>query len=158
MTLTLEVHMNRIRSNRLFLAGLATFLAFVALELLWEGLIGTILLSDALDTFLSYPLVSKWTLRHQMINIAIALGNCYMMIWLYASLRPMFGVGPRTALITSAFCLIFVFAFELNYANLGFFPIRLALLESVNLLVELPLALAAGAHVYESGRWVTTES
>jgi hypothetical protein len=150
--------MNRIRSNRLFIAGLVTFLAFVALELLWEGLIGTIFLGDILDTSLSYPLVSKWTLRHQVINLAIALGNCYMMIWLYASLRPMFGVGTRTALIASAFTFIIVFAFELNYANLGFFPFCLALLEAVNLMIELPLALTAGAHAYESGHWVNTEA
>jgi hypothetical protein len=150
--------MNRIRPKRLFLAGLSTFLAFVAIELLWEGLIGTLLLGDALEAWMSYPGVSKWTIEHQAVNLAIALGNCFMMIWLYASLRPMFGVGVRTALIASAFGFTFVLAFELNYANLGFFPFRLALIEAVSLIIELPLALTAGAQVYESGRWATTEA
>jgi hypothetical protein len=150
--------MNRIRLNRLLIAGLATFLAFVAIELLLEGVIGTIILGDTLDSLMSYPGLSKWTLRHQAVNLAIALGNCFMMIWLYASLRPMFGVGPRTALITSAFVFVFVFSFELNYANLGFFPFHLALFDALSLIIELPLALIAGAHVYESGRWVTSAS
>jgi hypothetical protein len=147
--------MNRIRPNRLFLAGLSTFLAFVVLELLWEGLIGTLILGDALEVWMSYPGVSKWTLQHQAVNLVIALGNCLMMIWLYASLRPMFGVGAPTALIASAFVFVFVLAFELNYANLGFFPFRLALLEAFSLIIELPLALIVGAQVYESGRWET---
>jgi hypothetical protein len=139
--------MNRIRVNRLLIAGLATFLAFIAVELLWEGLIGTI----------SYPRASQWTVRHQVANLTIAVGNCFMMIWLYASLRPMFGVGPRTALIASTFVFVFVFAFELNYTNLGFYPIRLALFDALSLIIELPLALVVGARVYESGRWVTNE-
>lgn len=145
--------MNRIRLNRLLLAGLSTFLAFVAIELLWESLISALLPGDVLEAWTSFPRVSRWTLRHQAINLAIALGNCFMMIWLYASLRPMFGVGARTALIASAFVFVFVMAFELNYVNLGFFTFRLVLIEAVSLLVELPLALAAGAQVYESGRW-----
>lgn len=147
--------MNRIRPNRLFLAGLSTFLAFVVLELLWEGLIGALILGDTLEVWMSYPGVSKWTLQHQAVNLVIALGNCLMMIWLYASLRPMFGVGAPTALIASAFVFVFVLAFELNYANLGFFPFRLALIEAFSLIIELPLALIVGAQVYESGRWET---
>lgn len=145
--------MNRIRLNRLLIAGLATFLTFIGIELLWEGLIGSLLVGDALGPHVGYPSVSAWTLRHQAVNLGIALGNCFMMIWLYASLRPMFGVGPRTALISSAFVFVFVFAFELNYANLGFFPFSLALFDALSLLIELPLAMIAGAQVYESGRW-----
>jgi hypothetical protein len=149
--------MNRIRLNRLFIAGLVTLLAFIVIELVWEGLIGRLLLSEPLEALASYPEISTWTLRHHAINILIALGNCLMLIWLYASLRPMFGVGTRAALIASAFMFVFVFAFELNYTNLGVLPLRLAILDAVNLIVELPLALIAGAHVYESGRWSLSE-
>ena len=148
--------MNRIRLNRLVIAGLTTFLTFVVIELLWERGIGTILLGDTLDVLTRYPAPSTWTLQNEAANLTIALGNCFMMIWLYASLRPMFGVGFRTALITSAFVFVFVFAFELNYANLGFYPFHLALFDALSLLVELPLALLTGAQVYESGRWATT--
>ena len=150
--------MNRIRLNRLFVAGLATLLTFIAIELVWEGLIGTLILGEQINLVRSYPDISQWTLRNQAVNLGIALANCFMLIWLYASLRPMFGVGPRTALIASTFMLVFVFAFEINYTNLGFFPLRLALLDAVNLIIELPLALIAGAQVYESGRWVTSEA
>jgi hypothetical protein len=65
----------------------------------------------------------------------------------------MFGVGPRTALIAGAFVFAFVFAFELNHVNLGFIPYRLALVDAIDLVIELPLSLIVGAQVYESGRW-----
>ena len=148
--------MNRIQLNRLFIAGLVTLLVFIGIELVWESLIGGLLFRKPLEALQSYPAPSQWTLRHQAINLGIALANCFMLIWLYASLRPMFGVGPRTALIASAFMFVFVFAFELNYTNLGFIPLQLALLDAMNLIIELPLALIAGAHVYESGRWASS--
>lgn len=150
--------MNRIRINRLVFAGLTTFLAAIALELIWEGVIGAVIMRDSMALLRGYPDLSHWTLRNQVVNIGIALGNCFMLIWLYASLRPMFGVGPRTALIASAFMFIFIFAFGLNYANLSIFPLRLVLLDAVNLIIELPLALIAGAQVYESGRWASSRA
>ena len=148
--------MNRIRLNRLVIAGLATLLVFIAIELLWEGLIGTLIFRNSLGALRSYPNLSHWTLPNQAANLAIALGNCLMLIWLYASLRPMFGVGPRTALIASAFMFAFIFAFGLNLSNLGIIPLRITLLDAVNQIVELPLALIAGAQVYESGRWASS--
>jgi hypothetical protein len=61
----------------------------------------------------------------------------------------MFGVGSKTALITSLYWLVFVTAFSINMANLGFYPWRIALVESFYLIIELPLAMLAGAYVYE---------
>jgi hypothetical protein len=147
--------MNRIRTSRLLLAGLATLLAFFMIELLWEGL-SVVLFGDQLATLRISGGIPHWSLREQILNLAIALFNCFMMIWLYASLRPMFGVGPRTALIASAFVFAFVFAFDINYANLGFIPYRLGLIYAVDLIIELPLSLIVGAQVYESGRWATS--
>jgi hypothetical protein len=148
--------MNRIRPTRLFLAGLVTLLAFILIELIWEGLIGTVLLGDTLASLRGLYEVPHWSLRNQVFNLAIALVNCFMMIWLYASLRPMFGVGSRTALISSAFVFAFVFAFELNYANMNFIPVQMVVIDAISLLIELPLALIIGAQVYESGRWSTS--
>jgi hypothetical protein len=61
----------------------------------------------------------------------------------------MFGVGTRTALITSAFGIIFVFSMTVNGINLGLFPARIGLVEWFYELIEFPLAMIAGALVYE---------
>jgi len=150
--------MNRIRTPRLVLAGLVTLLAFIVIELIWEAGIGPLLFGDISAVVRGLPMKSGWSLRNEALNLTIALVNCFMLIWLYASLRPMFGVGTRTALIASSFVLAFVFAFELNYANLGYFGLDLVLLDALNLIVELPLALIIGAQIYESGRWAIPEA
>ena len=73
------------------------------------------------------------------------------MIWLYASLRPMYGVGVKTALITSAFAVIVTFSLFVNWSNLGILPVRPALIEAVFETIEFPLAMLVGAAVYEGG-------
>jgi hypothetical protein len=84
-----------------------------------------------------------------VLNLFISLFTTCMLIWLYAALRPMFGVGTKTALITSAFALTFMTAFGINFTNLGLYPLRIALLELGYQLIELPLAVLIGAQVYE---------
>ena len=84
-------------------------------------------------------------------DISIALLNTTMMIWLYAALRPMFGVGVKTALITSLFVFVFVTAYIVNMANIFYYPWHIAFLEAFYLLAELPLSLIAGAYIYEGG-------
>ena len=74
-----------------------------------------------------------------------------MLMWLYAALRPMFGVGIRTALITCAFAFTFVAAYVVNQVNLGLYPTWVGLIELIHLALELPLALIAGAQFYEAG-------
>ena len=150
--------MNRIRTSRLDLAGLVTLLVFILLELLWEGVIGTVLFGDQLAALRISEGIPDWSFGEHILNLTVALFNCFIMIWLYASLRPMFGVGPRTALIASAFVFAFVFAFYINYANLGYISYRLGLVYAVDLIVELPLALIAGAQVYENGGWVPSQA
>ena len=88
-------------------------------------------------------------------NQFIALLTCTLLIWLYASLRPMYGVGTRTALITSAFGAILGFSLFISFINLGLFPIELGLLEAAFHSIEFTISMIAGAAVYEGeARWV----
>lgn len=61
----------------------------------------------------------------------------------------MYGVGARTALITSALGVIWVWSLTINLINLGFFPPVAGLVEAVYESIEFPLAMLAGAAVYE---------
>jgi len=142
--------MNRIRIGRMLLAGLVTLLVFILLEFVWEGLIGEALFSDFVKAYRETSVSLHWNWKNVVINIGVALVNCVLMIWLYAALRPMFGVGPRNALITSGFVFGFVLSFSINFVNLGVYSKYIAFGEQVNLFVELPLSLIAGAFVYEA--------
>jgi hypothetical protein len=147
--------MNRIRFSRLILSGLVTFLVFIFVEFLLEfaffgSLFGLRRHLQELD------LASTWRLSNYALNILIALVNSIMLIWMYAALRPMFGVGPKTALIATAFVYTFIFSMMINFANLRFYPLRPALIELAYQFIELPVAILAGAYCYEGG-WEETD-
>jgi hypothetical protein len=141
--------MNEIRGRRLILSGFVTLIVFIATEILVESFIGGILFKSFIIKHYSGIKLPLWSLKDQALNIGIALLNCMMLIWLYAGLRPMFGVGTKTALITSLYWLVFVTAFSINMANLGYYPWQIALIESFYLIIELPVAMIAGSIVYE---------
>ncbi|MGD2251707.1 MAG: hypothetical protein PVF70_02210 [Anaerolineales bacterium] len=141
--------MNKIVFKRLVLAGLVTFLVFVAVELVVEVLIGEVVFEGALEQYHQTLAVPQWGAANKALNYLIAIVNTSMLIWLYAALRPMFGVGTKTALIASGFMLLFVSAFAINSANLGSYPPRIALIELGYQVLELPIALLVGAQVYE---------
>ena len=141
--------MNRINVKRLLLSGLITLIVFIIIELFVERVIGQMLFSDVVDEWYMSFAFPSWGINNYVLNIFIALVNCTILMWLYAALRPMFGVGTKTALITSAFFLTFISSFAFNQVNLGILPLKIALIELFYQLVELPLALIAGAKYCE---------
>ena len=74
-----------------------------------------------------------------------------VIIWIYALIRPKFDSSIKTVLATSFIFLALVYLVLANLANLGMFPIKLLLFSLVLNLIELPVALWAGATVYEMG-------
>ena len=101
----------------------------------------------------------EWTAFNYWINTICPVMTCTLMIWLYASLRTMFGVGTKTALITSAFGVILGFSLFINFINLGVLPLRAGLIEALFEAIEFPVAMLAGAAVYEGqGRWDRAET
>jgi hypothetical protein len=141
--------MNRIKVKRLILAGLVTLLVFIAVEFIVESLIGKPLFGRAIETWHQTLNLDAWGMGNSVLNLLIALVTCTLLTWLYAALRPMFGVGARTALATSAFAFFFAAAFAINGVNLGTYPLQIALIELGYQLIELPIAILAGARVYE---------
>jgi hypothetical protein len=142
--------MNEIRVKPLLLAGLGTFLAWIFAEILVEQVIGRILFGNLIEElWLQTTIVSEWGALNHVLNIFIALLNSTLMIWLYASLRPMYGVGTRTALITWALGTIWVWSLTINLINLGFFPPMAGLVEAVYESIEFMIAMIVGAAVYE---------
>ena len=142
--------MNEIRLGRMLLAGLAMFVVWIALEILVEQVVSRILFAQtSQEMWLGTIDLSDWSALNFVVNIAIGLLNCIVLIWLYASLRPMYGVGTRTALITSAFGVIWGLSLFVNIINLGLIPARIGLIEAVFVTIELPIAMIAGATVYE---------
>ena len=145
--------MNEIRVKRMVLAGLAMFVMWVALEVLVEGVIADLVFGQASSEMWRTVIdQSEWSGLNTAVSTCIAILNCTIMIWLYASLRPMYGVGVKTVLITSAFFVAWMLSLFVNLTNLGLLPARLAMIEAVFEVVEFPIAMFVGAGVYEGNQ------
>ena len=148
--------MNEIRVKRMLFAGLIMLIVWTVVEFLVEHVFAQFLFGQTSSEMwrqainLKHPsAVNFW------VNQFVALTNCTLLIWLYASIRPMYGVGTRTALITSAFGAILTVSLFINFVNLGLFPLELGLLEAVFEAIELTISMIAGAAVYEGeAKWV----
>ena len=143
--------MNRIRINKLLISGVIALLVFFVVEFVIEQLLGRFLFADIIEQWVVVLDIQNWTPANYILNILIVLLSCIMVMWLYAALRPMFGVGTKTALITSMFVLSFIFAYAINETNLGLYPIQITLIQLLYWAVELPAAVVAGAYYYEAG-------
>lgn len=143
--------MNEIRVKRMLLAGLAMFLVWIVAEIIVEQMIGRLLFGNLIDDrwLQTATNLGEWTASNHLVNLFIALLNSTLLIWLYASLRPMYGVGTKTALITSALGVVLGFSLFINMINLGLLPLQFGLMEAVFEAVEFPIAMLAGAAVYE---------
>ena len=145
--------MNEIRVKRMLLAGLAMFVVWVALEILLEHVLAKLLFGETSAEMWRQAIdVSRQSGFSPIVNILIAVVNCTILIWLYASLRPMYGVGGKTVLITSAFFVAWMLSFFFNLTNLGLLPARLAMTEALFEFVEFPIAMFVGAGVYEGNQ------
>ena len=142
--------MNEIRVKRMVLAALAMLVMWVAVEFLVEGVIAKLLFGQTSgEMWLQALDVGAWSGLNTAVSTCIAILNCTILIWLYASLRPMYGVGTKTALITCAFGIAWMVSMFINLTNLGLIPPRLALLEAIFETIEFPIAMIVGAGVYE---------
>jgi hypothetical protein len=142
--------MNKINFKRLVLAGLAMFVMWIAVEVLLEGVVADLLFGRSTVEMLSEEIAFReWSAVNYWVNTINPVLNCALFIWLYASLRPMYGVGTRTALITSAFFIILGFSLLINFINLGLLPLRAGLIEAVFEAIEFPIAMVTGAAIYE---------
>lgn len=143
--------MNRIRIGRLIISAMIALIVFFAVEFILEQVIGRYVFAGIIDEWVELSSILNWSAVNYVINILIFLASCIMVMWLYAALRPMFGVGPKTALITGAFVLTFISAYAINESNLGIYPLQVTLIQLFYWVIELPLAVIAGAYFYEAG-------
>lgn len=73
-------------------------------------------------------------------------------VWLYASIRPRYGAGPKTAMLAGA--AVWMLGWAMANAMLSFlhvYPLGLLLTVTAVGIVEVPGAAIAGAYFYKEG-------
>ena len=71
------------------------------------------------------------------------------MLWLYASIRPRYGAGPKTAVIAGVAIWVLGLLISASFVAMDLFPLRLELISNGIGLILMPLGTVAGAAIYK---------
>ncbi|MGK7313468.1 MAG: hypothetical protein ACN0LA_14725 [Candidatus Longimicrobiales bacterium M2_2A_002] len=140
--------------SRILLGGLLAGLVINAGEFVLNGVI----LMDAMEAELELmdAAFAPWAMPYYVV-MAFLWGIA--MVWLYAAVRPRFGLGWRTAVVVGLFFWVFVSVLP-TFANMAMGTAMEGLV-GIGLLwtfVELPAAAVVGAWLYREGLGVRSES
>jgi len=141
--------MGKISGGRVVVGGLVMAVVFVIVEFIVEGLVNLVFRVNEYELLFDAYGLSPSGARYHIVNIGYFVLICMLIIWVYAAFRSKFGAGPKTALITCAVFLVYFLLLGLNLVNLGILPAKMALFSLAFNLVELPIAVLAGASVYK---------
>lgn len=84
-----------------------------------------------------------------LFNVVLDLVEGISMVWLYAVLRPIYGVGARSAVV-AAFAWWFIVSLgDATWCSFGFFPARTVIPLMIATLPALVLAALAGTKFYK---------
>jgi hypothetical protein len=139
--------MGQLNWKRLILGGLLAGLIIDASEVLVNGVIFKDDWAAAMQSLHRLPTLS---VKQMIVMNLWGFATGIAMMWLYASIRPRYGAGPKTALIAGAAMWL------MNYALGSVFPVVTHIyplaLASLTLLIGLVEAIVAawiGAMVYQ---------
>lgn len=84
------------------------------------------------------------------VFVVLGFGLGLLIVWLYASVRPRFGPGPKTAVLTGFFVWLFAILWPtLGSGLLGLFDADLLVFITIWGLFEIVIAAVAGAWLYQ---------
>jgi len=137
---------HKINNGRLILAGVVTAVILAVLDDIDNGLLLAQGWTNGLKAFGLPPISVKGIIAMNLWCVAIG----FLGIWLYAAVRPRFGAGPKTALITAAV----VWAFAWPLAMLApvathLIPKAMAINACLLGIPEIAIALLVGAAIYK---------
>jgi len=84
-----------------------------------------------------------------LLNVVLDLMEGISMVWLYALLRPLYGLGARTAVIAAFAWWLIVSLGDATWCSFGLFPPRTVIPLMIGTLPALVLATLAGARFYK---------
>ena len=72
-----------------------------------------------------------------------------MLVWMYAAMRPRFGPGPKTAMISAFIVWLFGFLFYIDWLFLGMMTAATYAMMSAAMIVSLAIASWVGCMLYK---------
>jgi hypothetical protein len=93
--------------------------------------------------------LAKPTLGFILLNVVLDLMEGVSIIWLYAVLRPVYGLGMKTAVIAAFSWWFIVSLGDATWCSFGLFPPRTVIPLMIGTLPALVLATLAGMKFYK---------
>jgi len=138
---------NKINFGRVLLGGLVAGLVLNIGEFLLNGVI---LAKQMEDTFFRKLNISPPGGKALAILFAITFVMGIVIVFVYAAMRPRFGAGPKTAVITglAAWFCVYVYG-NIGGVALGFVPVNMAAIAVAWGLFEYIIGALIGAALYK---------
>jgi len=139
--------MNNINFGRVLLGGLVTGLVLNIGEFLLNGVVLAKQMEAQFFRKLNIPPPTPSSLA-VLVVITFVLG--IVIVFVYAAIRPRFGAGPKTAVITGLTAWFCVYLYgNVGGVALGFIPVNMAAIAIAWGVVEYLLGTLAGAWLYK---------
>jgi hypothetical protein len=139
--------MGQLNWKRLILGGLVAGLVIDASEVLVNGVIFRDAWGAAMQSLHRTPTLS---VKQMIVMNLWGFATGITMMWLYASIRPRYGAGPRTAVMAGAAMWLMNYALGNVYPVVThIFPLGLAMITLLIGLVEAVVAAWMGAYIYQ---------
>ena len=137
--------MTNINWRRVLLGGLLAGVIINVFEIVWSGMVLGKQWRAAMSALgHQLPSAAVWIFALEALAMGIAA------VWLYAALRPRFGPGPKTAVLSGFGYWVVGYALPtVGIGQTGLFPVRLLAMTHLGGLVEIIAASVAGAWLYK---------
>ncbi len=140
--------MHKINNGRLILAGIVAAVILDLLEYVSNGVLLAGAWADSLKKIGVAPLTVRGIIAFNVWSVVVG----FLAIWLYVAIRPRFGLGPKTALISAA--VVWVLAWPLAMVAplaMHMIPRTLAIDTSLLAIPGIAIAVLVGASLYKEG-------
>lgn len=140
-----ESAVGKINYARVLIGGVVAGIVFVVTDMLGMRLMGYDMEAWMAQHGLTDPGIVPFIVMDILLGILV--------VWLYAAIRPRFGAGMRTALITAAWVWLFFAVIYFGWTSMGLFAQADYFKMAAWGVVQVVLAVSAGAWLYkeESG-------
>ena len=138
----------KIQFKGLFIAVLPAIPAYFLIDSLVEVVAVGIAGNSFIDCF-EQELHCHYGIQFYSINFVVFSCEMLMVMFFYASIRPLFDSMAKPVVVSILFFILFTGLFLAQLINLGIYPVKPGILFCISTLFSLPVAVYAGANTYE---------
>ena len=142
--------MEKIKVGRVVLSGLVMGITFLFVEIVIEGLTHLLFGISEAKAMEKVIKTCPYGFKYYILVFIYLFLICFLIMGVYAAIRPRFKSFLTAAFVTSMIFWIFLALVSANLAMAGLFPAKVALMSLIFNLIELPSAVIVGSLVYRN--------